>query len=136
MQERVLGYKKAMDEAGKKSLINVAFLKQDSPRKSADRLLPKMIDSGVDAFLFATNLISLACLYIIKDMGDDIIGKIGLVGFDGNPVFDFFDAPISYIQQPIDILVQKALEILTDVIANGNTVQSVLAEGEFIEKTS
>ena len=48
----------------------------------------------------------------------------------------FFDAPISYIQQPIDILVQKALEILTDVIANGNTVQSVLAEGEFIEKTS
>ena len=31
MQERVLGYKKAMDEAGKKSLINVAFLKQDSP---------------------------------------------------------------------------------------------------------
>ena len=136
MQERVLGYKKAMDEAGKKSLINVAFLKQDSPRKSADRLLPKMIDSGVDAFLFATNMISLACLYIIKDMGDDIIGKIGLVGFDGNPVFDFFDAPISYIQQPIDILVQKALEILTDVIANGNTVQSVLAEGEFIEKTS
>ena len=136
MQERVLGYKKAMDEAGKKSLINVAFLKQDSPRKSADRLLPKMIDSGVDAFLFATNMISLACLYIIKDMGDDIIGKIGLVGFDGNPVFDFFDAPISYIQQPIDILVQKALEILTDVIANGNTVQSVLAEGEFIENTS
>ena len=136
MQERVLGYKKARsEEAGKKSLINVAFLKQDSPRKSADRLLPKMIDSGVDAFLFATNMISLACLYIIKDMGDDIIGKIGLVGFDGNPVFDFFDAPISYIQQPIDILVQKALEILTDVIANGNTVQSVLAEGEFIEKT-
>lgn len=34
-------------------------------------------------------MISLACLYIIKDMGDDIIGKIGLVGFDGNPVFDF-----------------------------------------------
>ena len=42
-------------------------------------------------------------------MGEGIIGKIGLVGFDGNPVFDFFDAPISYIQQPIDVLVQKAL---------------------------
>ena len=41
--------------------------------------------------------------------------------------------PISYIQQPIDVLVQKALEILIDIIINGNTVQSVLAEGEFIE---
>lgn len=122
-----------MDEAGKKNLANVAFLKQDTPRKSADRLLPKMIDGGVDAFLFATNMISLACLYTIKDMGEGIVGKIGLVGFDGNPVFDFFDAPISYIQQPIDVLVQKALEILIDIIINGNTVQSVLAEGEFIE---
>ena len=28
---------------------------------------------------------------------------------------------------------QKALEILIDIIINGNTVQSVLAEGEFIE---
>ena len=133
MKERIRGYKKAMDEAGKRNLANVVFLRQDAPRKSADRLLPKMIDGGVDAFLFATNMISLACLYTIKDMGEGIIGKIGLVGFDGNPVFDFFDAPISYIQQPIDVLVQKALEILIDIIINGNTVQSVLAEGEFIE---
>ena len=133
MKERIRGYKKAMENAGKKNLINVAFLKQDTPRKSADRLLPKMIDAGVDAFLFGTNMISLACLYTIKDMGEEVISKIGLAGFDGNPVFDFLSIPISYIQQPIDVLVQKALAILIDNIANGNTVQSVLAEGEFIE---
>ena len=133
MKERVRGYKKAMDDAGKKHLANVIFLKQDAPRKSADRLLPKMIDGGVDAFLFATNMISLSCLYTIKDMGEEIISKIGLVGFDGNPVFDFFNAPISYIQQPIETLVQKALGILIDNISGGNTVQSVLAEGEFVE---
>ena len=135
MKERVRGYKKAMDDAGKKHLINVIFLKQDTPRKSADRLLPKMIDGGVDAFLFATNMISLSCLYTIKDMGEEVISKIGLVGFDGNPVFDFFNAPISYIQQPIETLVQKALGILIDNIVGGNTVQSVLAEGEFVEIT-
>lgn len=135
MKERIRGYKKAMEAAGKKSLISVAYLKQESPRKSSDRLLPKMIDSGVDAFLFGTNMISLACLYTIKDMGNEVISKIGLAGFDGNPVFDFFSVPISYIQQPIDILVHKALGILIDSIANGNTVQSVLAEGEFIKMT-
>lgn len=133
MKERIRGYKKAMESAGKKNQINVVFLKQDAPRKYADRMLPKMIDAGADAFLFGTNMISLACLYTIKDMGQEIIDKIGLAGFDGNPVFDFFSAPISYIQQPIDMLVHKALAILIDSIANGNTVQSVLAEGEFIE---
>lgn len=133
MKERIRGYKKAMENAGKKNLINVVYLKQDAPRKNADRLLPKMVDAGVDAFLFGTNMISLACLYTIKEMGREVIDRIGLAGFDGNPVFDFFSAPISYIQQPIDVLVHKALAILIDSIANGNTVQSVLAEGEFIE---
>lgn len=133
MKERIRGYKKAMENAGKKNLINVVYLKQDAPRKNADRMLPKMVDAGVDAFLFGTNMISLACLYTIKEMGQEVIDKIGLAGFDGNPVFDFFSAPISYIQQPIDVLVHKALAILIDNIANGNTVQSVLAEGEFIE---
>ena len=136
MKERVRGYKKAMGDVGKKNFINVVCLKQNAPRKSADRLLPKMVDAGVDAFLFATNMISLACLFTIKDMGKGIVGKIGLAGFDGNPAFDFFNVPISYIRQPIDILAQKALEILIDSMANGNTVQSVLAEGELVEMIS
>ena len=136
MKERVRGFKKAMGDVGKKNFINVVCLKQNAPRKSADRLLPKMVDAGVDAFLFATNMISLACLYTIKDMGKGIVGKIGLAGFDGNPAFDFFNVPISYIRQPIDILAQKALEILIDSMANGNTVQSVLAEGELVEMIS
>lgn len=66
-------------------------------------------------------------------MGDKAVAKIGLAGFDGNPVFDFLNVPISYIRQPIDVLAQKALEILIDSMANGNTVQSVLAEGELVK---
>lgn len=89
--------------------------------------MPKTIEGGADAFLFATNMISIACLYTIKDLGQEVINRIGLVGFDGTPAFDFFSAPISYVQQPAEVLVQKALEILIDNIANGNTVQSVLA---------
>ncbi len=133
MRERIKGYKKAMDDAGLKHNINVAYIKSEAPRKSADKLIPKMIDSGADAFLFATNMIAQACLYTLKDMGKEITENTGLAGFDGNPVFDFFNAPISYIRQPIDILVQKALDILIDRIANGKTVQSVLADGEFVE---
>ena len=45
MKERVRGYKKAMGDVGKKNFINVVCLKQNAPRKSADRLLPKMVDA-------------------------------------------------------------------------------------------
>jgi LacI family transcriptional regulator len=138
MKERIRGYKKAMNDAGKKRMINVALLKQNALtlRKSVDRLLPKIIEGGADAFLFATNMISIACLYVIKDLGQEVVSKIGIVGFDGSPIFDFFSTPVSYMQQPAEVLVQKALEILIENIVNGNTVQSVLAEGVFIKMTS
>lgn len=135
MKERVRGYKQAMEEAGRKKQANVLYLRQDSLRKSAERVLPKALESGVDAFLFGTNMISLACLYTLKEMQMVDLSKIGLVGFDGNPVFDFFCVPISYVQQPISMLVQKALEILIDNIVNGNAVQSVLAESIFVDMT-
>ena len=133
MKDRVRGYKQAMEEAGKKKQVTVLYLKQDSLRKSAERILPKALENGTDAFLFGTNMISLACLYVLKEMQDIDLHKLGLVGFDGSPVFDFFCVPISYVQQPVSMLVQKALEILIDNITNGNAVQSVLAEGVFVD---
>lgn len=132
MKERIRGYKKAMADIGRKREANIGYLKYDAPKKSADKVLPKLLDTGADAFLFATNMISLACLYTLKELGDPAVSRLGLASFDGNPIFDFFNIPVSYIRQPIDRLVQKALTILIDSIANGNTVQSVLAEGEFI----
>lgn len=130
MKERVRGYKQAMEEFGKKRQVNVVYLKQNALRKSAERILPKVLDGGVDAFLFGTNMISLACLYVLREMSEINLHEIGLVGFDGNTVFDFLDIQISYVQQPIAMLMQKALEILIDNISKGNSVQSVLAEGE------
>lgn len=134
MKERVRGYRKAMDDAGKKNLAKVVYFKHNALRKSADRLLPKVLESGVDAFLFATNMISLASLYTIKDMGEEIVGKIGLASFDENQAFDFFSAPISNIRQPIAVMARKAFDILMDIMSDSNTVQSVLAEGELVEK--
>ena len=136
MKERIRGYKRAMEDAGMKNLAHVGFIRQDTTRRLAERLIHKMTDAGVDSFLFGTNMIALTCLYTIKDMIDGGKRKLGLVSFDGSPAFDFFDAPISYMKQPIDVLVQKSLSILLDNIENGNnTVQSVLAEGVFTKRS-
>lgn len=132
MTERIRGYRTAMEECGKKRQINVLLLKQDAARKSTDRLLQKAIEEGSDAFLFSTNMISIACLYTLKELEYDALSRIGLVGFDGNPAFDFFRVPVSYVKQPLEMMVQKALEILVDNIGKKNTVQSVLAKGELI----
>lgn len=136
MNERIRGYKQAMEDCNLRAFVNVGFLKHNSPRKSADKLVPQMIASGVDAFLFATNTISLMCLYAVRDANLEIPAKYGIVGFDGNAAFDFFHAPLSYIRQPVEVLSQKAIEMLIDVISHGNTVQSILIDGELIARKS
>lgn len=132
MTERIRGYRTALEEYGRKRQNNVLLLKQDAPRKSTDRLLQKAIEEGCDAFLFSTNMISIACLYTLKELEHESLERIGLVGFDGNPAFDFFSVPVSYVKQPLDMMVQKALEILIDNIAKKNALQSVLAKGELV----
>ncbi|MDE6153439.1 MAG: LacI family transcriptional regulator [Muribaculaceae bacterium] len=134
MKERIRGYKKAMDDAGKKDLAKVVYFKHNALRKSADRILPKTIEGGADAFVFATNMISLASLYTIKEMGTETVHRLGLASFDENQAFDFLGVPVSNIRQPINIMAHKALDILIDIMSNRNTVQSVLAEGELIDK--
>lgn len=136
MKERIRGYKQAMEDRGLAEHINIGFLKYNSTRKTPDKLVPKMIESGVDALLFATNMISLACLHVINDNKYDVPNKLGLMGFDGNDAFDFFRSPLSYIKQPIGVLVHKAVEIIVDNIAHGNVLQSVLIDGELVVRDS
>lgn len=135
MKERIRGYKEAMTNFGKKDTINIITFKQGMSRKMADRIIPQLLESGIDSFLFSTNMISLACLYAIKSYynRNNKTANIGLACFDSNPVFDFYNSNILYIQQPIDFLVRKSLDILIENMSKGNIVQSVLAEGEFFE---
>lgn len=132
MKERIRGYRKAMAEAGKRGNASVAYLKQDAMQRSAARILPKLLAGGTDAFLFATNMISLACLYTIKEQQLLDNHRFGMAAFDGSPALDFFPMSIPYIRQPLATLIQKALGLLIDRIDNGKAVQSVLADGELV----
>lgn len=135
MKERVRGYMQAMEDAGKKDVAKVLYLKHNALRKTAHQVIAKALEGNTDAFVFATNMISLACMYSIRDMGFDAANYVGLAAFDENPAFDFFNVPVHSIKQPITVMAQKALDILIDNMTYGSgTVQSVLADGEMVDK--
>ncbi len=137
MRERIRGYKKAMADRGLKDNIRVGYLKHNSVRKSADKVVQVMTDAGADALILATNTISIACLYAIQRLNIRVPERLGLVGFDGSDAFEFFYSPLTYTKQPVDVIAQKAVEIITDQIANKNrSVQSMLIEGELVVRKS
>lgn len=137
MQERIEGYKAAMEHHGLKSEIAIGFAKSDNVRKSTAKVIAKMREKGVDALFFATNTISVAGLYAVSEQKIAIPSELGLVGFDGSDTFELYSTPLSYIKQPIEKLSKKAVEILVNLMEeNNSTIQSVQIDGELIINAS
>ena len=92
---------------------------------------------GVDSLLFATNNIATECLSFIRDKDIRVPDELGLIGFDGGLAFDFFYAPLSYVQQPVAFIAKKAVEIIVDEISIGShLVQNIEVPGDLVIKAS
>jgi len=132
MHDRIEGYRSAMAEAGHADSASVYYVDSHHTTANAEAVVRQALDENADSFVFATNVISIACLYYIRNLDRRTQQKLGLVGFDGNPVFDFFDKPIAYIEQPLEALVQHALESITALIS-GKEASSAVIEGRLLE---
>ena len=132
MQERVRGYQQAMIDAGKSNDIQIEYVDREE-RETIIPLISKQLDKGTDGFLFTTNMIAIQCLYQLEKVQKQTSRSLGLVGFDETPVYDFFSSPVAYVKQPIDVLVTKALELLTDKMNKEKKSTSQLVPAELVE---
>jgi len=137
MKGRIEGYSKAMADHGSKDSIIIKQVEMGSLDKSCEKAMDSLIENKVDAILFATNTITIKCLYYIQNKGIRIPNDLGIVCFDGESAFDFFYAPITYISQPLERMARKAVEILIERLgADGGFTQQVEAEGTLVERSS
>lgn len=120
MHERKRGYIKAMEQAG---IYDPQLIKEVNYDNLKDDIYTSMnelldINNRVDAIFFATNSISMFGIRRILDLKLHIPEDIRIVCFDKNDFFDFTDIPIPYIQQPIEDMGRKAVEVLIEQIEN------------------
>jgi LacI family transcriptional regulator len=126
MRERKRGYVKAMEQAG---IYNPELIKEvnyDNLKEDIDTSMTELLDKNnrVDAVFFATNSISMIGIRKILDLKLRIPKDIRVVCFDKNDFFDFTDIPIPYIQQPIEDMGRKAVEVLIEQIESKNFAPS------------
>ena len=126
MQERVRGYCAAMTSGNLANEIWVEHVRYDHAQNDTRKVLEKMTkgEVKVDAVILATNSLSVNSLYYFKEANLKIPADFGIIGFDGNEVFDFFYSPLTYISQPVDEMGKEAVRMIIDQI-NGSrkTVQ-------------
>jgi LacI family transcriptional regulator len=118
MQERIRGYRQAMSDNHLDDAIQVKELSYSCVKKDMDKAVDELLaaEQKPDALLFATNALSISGLYSIKNHDIKVPDQMAVIGFDGNEAFDFFYSPLTYIEQPIDVMGKESVRVLMDQI--------------------
>lgn len=126
MQERIRGYKDAM--AANPATANSVSVRELDYHQVERQMAKIMTDlkqkKDADALLFATNALSIAGLYAVRKNGIRVPEQMSIIGFDGNEAFDFFDPPLTFIQQPLEEMGKESVRVLLEQIhGTSKTVQ-------------
>lgn len=137
MKERIRGYEEAVRLNGlEKNLYNIryGFLKSDIHK--ALQSLDGSSKNKIDALFFATNTLSIAGLYQIRQMNLKVPQDIALIGFDGNEAFDFFYSPLTYVKQPVYEMGKEAVRILIEQIDGSKKISHISLPPQLVLRDS
>lgn len=118
IQERIRGYHEAMNQNNLEDEINVVEVPLNLSKAETERFIDLKLREmpAIGALVFATNSLTLAGMYCINRLGLKVPQEIGIVGFDGSEAFDFFYAPLSFVEQPLQTIGTTATSVLIGMI--------------------
>lgn len=138
MEERIAGYKEAMVSYGLESNIRIVELDYAGYLEETDRYMQELInvEEPADGLFFATNSISLVGLYWIKRNKIRVPEDVAIIGFDGNEAFDFFYAPLSYVEQPIVEMGKEAVRLIVEQIKGNSRLSQIRLKENLVLRES
>jgi LacI family transcriptional regulator len=95
-----------------------------------------LTEKKLDALLFATNALSILGLYAIRKHNVKVPEELAVIGFDGHEVFDFFQPPISFIQQPLEEMGKESVKLLLDQIKGSRKKVQIELTHRLVERAS
>ncbi len=117
--DRIDGYKRALQNAGmevEESLIVEGDFSESSGYRAMAALLPRK----PDAVFAASDIMATGAMRAVLEAGLKIPEDVAFVGFDDLPVAALTEIKLTTVHQPIMNIGVKAVELLMDIIANGN----------------
>lgn len=128
MQDREKGYMEALT---KKNCYNPALTKKitySNIEQDISNAIEELLKENpkVDGIFFASNSISVIGIKHLLKLGVRIPEDIQVVCFDKNDAFDFIPFRIPYVQQPIQEMSKKSVEVLMEQIKKTNTIPTIM----------
>jgi len=113
------GYKKALSDAGipyNQHLVrSVSFKRFDEEIRAA---LEVLLNNDIDSIVFATNRVGLQSLHILRELNK--VNDLKFVSIDNPDEYNISSIPMTCIEQPIDEMGKRSLEILLRKITDSD----------------
>ncbi|NII26590.1 LacI family transcriptional regulator [Pseudoflavitalea sp. X16] len=137
LQERKRGYTAALEAHGLPA--NKSFLKEIDiklEQATVENVIQSLLSGNdrVDALLFGANKIAVAGLRYISSLPVKVPEELAIVNFDETEALEFYQAPFSYIKQPLPEIGRLAIRILLDSIERNSAPTQINLEGELVHK--
>ncbi len=129
MQDRLNGYRKAVQELGLKENVLVVPFKDSNANRNQEILKDFFRgEQEFDALLFATNYLTETGLYVIREHFPQMKDKCGMLSFDDTSFFKIHTPAITAIAQPLKEIAKELMEILLEQIRNAGPKNSELKQ--------
>ena len=140
MQLREKGYTDVMKKAGLYNESLVLHLDFHSDEESKIAAIVRFFEKNpeIDAVFFLANYMGLAGLQAFRRMGLKIPEDLSVISFDDHYSFRLHSPSITVVEQPIDAIAVKAVELLMDQMMNEKdfVTEEVLLKGRLVIRES
>jgi LacI family transcriptional regulator len=126
-----------MKDNGLANEIVVKEIRYNHAKSEMQNVMEELLtEKKLDALLFATNALSILGLYAIRKHNVKVPEELAVIGFDGHEVFDFFQPPISFIQQPLEEMGKESVKLLLDQIKGSRKKVQIELTHRLVERAS
>jgi DNA-binding LacI/PurR family transcriptional regulator len=135
--DRLLGYRKAMAEAGVPDPGMIAY--GDFGRLSGEHALFRLIDHrpAIDAVFAASDLMAAGALHALHRLGRRVPNDVAVIGFDDSLSAQQTDPRLSTVRQPVDAMGARLVgELLAQIDTPGRPPSHVILDTELILRGS
>ncbi|WP_325360681.1 LacI family DNA-binding transcriptional regulator [Albibacterium sp.] len=114
IEERYIGYKKAIDDNGLKFNERLALkIPFNQPKEDTVNQIKSLLTTeSIDAILFATNYLALSGLTAINELNKKINEDFLVIAYDDRDLFKLHTPKISAIEQPLESIAENVINLI------------------------
>ncbi|MHA4896047.1 LacI family DNA-binding transcriptional regulator [Pedobacter sp. PWIIR3] len=143
MDNRFLGYEKALTDHH--IPFNKAIYEEIKYGNTSDVTVEKLknlfiSNPEIDSVIFSTNYLAINGLTALKELGKNLDDNFTLISYDDHDVFKFHTPPISVVDQPVEEIAERIIEIVLQELAKNKVKTTemlrsrVVLQPNFIER--